>query len=262
MPVDPRNPEPLWRQLAGHLRARILSGELPPGTALPSRSELMAEHQVSSTVTVKALDVLRAEGLIWGATGRGVYVREIPPTRVVSSARYRGVLNALRTGQTLDDFGFAARHSIGWDQVTVDTRFGDVEVPADIAVMFHVKPGARLFQRHMVLRAKERAEEIRIGWYPLRMRDLPFGDPTRQPTPGGEFAELVQAGVQFRELVERLSLRPATPDEAGTLRLPNGWVLTVTRTVHDPTGEPVAVERITYPAERTVLEYRIDLEGA
>lgn len=61
-------------QLAAILRARIGSGELPPGRALPSRERLAAEFGVARGTVERALAVLREEGLVATTFGRGVYV--------------------------------------------------------------------------------------------------------------------------------------------------------------------------------------------
>jgi DNA-binding GntR family transcriptional regulator len=66
--------EPAGRRLAGELRRRIVSGDLPEGAQLPSSSSLQAEHGVSSTVVRDALSALKAEGYVIGQQGKGVFV--------------------------------------------------------------------------------------------------------------------------------------------------------------------------------------------
>jgi GntR family transcriptional regulator len=66
--------EPAGRRLAGDLRRRILSGDMPEGSQLPSSSELREEHDVSSTVVRDAINTLKAEGLVVGQQGKGVFV--------------------------------------------------------------------------------------------------------------------------------------------------------------------------------------------
>lgn len=56
------------------LRGHIASGEWPPGTQLPSRSELRNELSVSDTVLDKAFMMLRMEGLTETLPGVGVFV--------------------------------------------------------------------------------------------------------------------------------------------------------------------------------------------
>jgi GntR family transcriptional regulator len=69
-------PVPPWRQVAAILRERIESGELPPGTQLPSVLTMAGEYQVSVPTVRKAVNQLKAEGLITGVPGYGTFVAE------------------------------------------------------------------------------------------------------------------------------------------------------------------------------------------
>ena len=60
-----------YHQIAAALRDRITSGELAPGTVLPSESALGAEHGASRVTIRKALEVLRADGLVDSRQGFG-----------------------------------------------------------------------------------------------------------------------------------------------------------------------------------------------
>lgn len=53
-----------WRQLHALLRAQITSGELAPGDRLPSITSLAQQYGVAMTTVRKALDALKAEGLV------------------------------------------------------------------------------------------------------------------------------------------------------------------------------------------------------
>lgn len=66
--------EPAGQQLARDLRRRIVGGQLEEGAQLPSSAALQAEHGVSSTVVRDALNTLKAEGLVVGQQGKGVFV--------------------------------------------------------------------------------------------------------------------------------------------------------------------------------------------
>ena len=70
MPVTP-----FYERIANDIRTQIKSGELRPGDKLPSISELCKQYDVSTQVIRSAMLMLRAEGLVEGHQGRGVYVR-------------------------------------------------------------------------------------------------------------------------------------------------------------------------------------------
>jgi DNA-binding transcriptional regulator YhcF (GntR family) len=77
--VQRGTPQPPSRQLAALLRARIVSGELAPGTALPSIVALADEHGVATNTVQKALRILKAEGLIISVPSYGTFVAEKQP---------------------------------------------------------------------------------------------------------------------------------------------------------------------------------------
>ena len=72
--IDPDGPEPVFRQLAGILAARIGLGDPPPGRSIPSESRLCQEFGVSRGTARKAVAVLREQGLVVTVVGRGTYV--------------------------------------------------------------------------------------------------------------------------------------------------------------------------------------------
>jgi DNA-binding GntR family transcriptional regulator len=72
--IDHAGPEYVYVQLAALLRARIVSGELLSRAAVPSITELAAEHDLSAVTVRKALRLLVDEGLIETRPGRGTYV--------------------------------------------------------------------------------------------------------------------------------------------------------------------------------------------
>ena len=79
----------LAQRVVTGLKERILSGDLTPGSKLPSESELISAYAVSRTVVREAVTRLRAEGLVETFQGRGSFVLAVPePTtfRVEASA--------------------------------------------------------------------------------------------------------------------------------------------------------------------------------
>ena len=72
--IDPGIAEPVYRQLAAILRARILDGRIAAGRVLPSEHQLEQEFGVSRNTSRRAIAVLRDEGLVVTVAGRGTYV--------------------------------------------------------------------------------------------------------------------------------------------------------------------------------------------
>jgi DNA-binding GntR family transcriptional regulator len=70
--------QPAYQRVADNLRRQIEEGALSPGAQLPTVTQLMAAHDVSSTVIKAAINQLKIEGLVVGQQGKGVFVREHP----------------------------------------------------------------------------------------------------------------------------------------------------------------------------------------
>jgi GntR family transcriptional regulator len=77
--IDPDGPEPLYRQVADVLRGRIERGELLPNRPVPSATALVQEFGIARGTALRALEVLRQEGLVRTVAGRGTYV--VPPAQ-------------------------------------------------------------------------------------------------------------------------------------------------------------------------------------
>lgn len=46
--IDPTGPVPPYKQIAAIIRARIASGEYPPGTRIPTESEMVESYGIRS----------------------------------------------------------------------------------------------------------------------------------------------------------------------------------------------------------------------
>jgi GntR family transcriptional regulator len=76
--IDLHSGVPRHKQLADELRARIRSGEWPPGKLLPSETRLSQEYGLGRGTVRRAVAILRGEGLVDVASGRGTRVRSQP----------------------------------------------------------------------------------------------------------------------------------------------------------------------------------------
>lgn len=72
-------PTYMYEQLANDLREKIKDGTYPPGSKLPSRRELCQEYDFSEAVVVRAMWILKHEGLVVSLTGSGSYVADPLP---------------------------------------------------------------------------------------------------------------------------------------------------------------------------------------
>lgn len=79
--IDPFAARSFAEQAAGVLRARIDSGEWPPGHKLPGEVTLSQTLGVARGTIRAALDILREEDRVVTFTGRGTFVTPKPPDR-------------------------------------------------------------------------------------------------------------------------------------------------------------------------------------
>ncbi|MBD9460571.1 PLP-dependent aminotransferase family protein [Pseudomonas sp. PDM05] len=74
-------PRARYKSLVDTFAQAIRSGDMPPGTRLPTHRQLAAEHGLALVTASRVYTELEAMGLVSGETGRGTFVREIslPP---------------------------------------------------------------------------------------------------------------------------------------------------------------------------------------
>ncbi|OKI52954.1 GntR family transcriptional regulator [Micromonospora sp. CB01531] len=68
-----------YERVADAIREQIRTGQLKPGDKLPSITQLKEQHGVSYGSIRGAMLVLKAERLVEGRPGEGVYVADQPP---------------------------------------------------------------------------------------------------------------------------------------------------------------------------------------
>ncbi|MCX4779518.1 GntR family transcriptional regulator [Streptomyces sp. NBC_01264] len=92
-----------YEEIAESLRSRIAAGEFTPGDTVPSGRDLAEQWSVSRATAIKAMDVLRNDGVVEARQGTGFIVTETPVarpagSRQAGSARVSGGLPFLRVG--------------------------------------------------------------------------------------------------------------------------------------------------------------------
>ena len=97
---------PIYAQIAGDIRNRIVVAELLPGAQLDSEASLAEQYEVSRVTVARALEVLSQEGRLVRRQGSGTFVARPPLARPLSeltgfSEHIRGL--GLVAGQQLID---------------------------------------------------------------------------------------------------------------------------------------------------------------
>ena len=102
--VDRRDSLPLYDQVCAEIRRAIAEGEIGPGERLPPARDLAAVLRVNTNTVLRALRMLRDEGLLEFRRGRGV---------TVSGSASRGAVLA-RVRELLS---YARRHGYDRDEI-------------------------------------------------------------------------------------------------------------------------------------------------
>lgn len=84
-PIRSEVDSPLHRQLYTHLQTAILSGDLKPGTRLPSSRALAIQLNISRNTVLNAYQQLIAEGYLDGRVGHGTFVAQILPDHLLTA---------------------------------------------------------------------------------------------------------------------------------------------------------------------------------
>ena len=101
--IDRRDPTDLFEQVAGEIRRAIADGEAKPGERLPPAKDLAAVLDVNTNTVLRALRLLRDEGLLEFRRGRGISVLGTPERGAVVQRAKELVEFARRQGYRLDE---------------------------------------------------------------------------------------------------------------------------------------------------------------
>jgi GntR family transcriptional regulator len=101
--IDRTESTELHLQVAAEIRRAIAEGEATPGERLPPARDLAAVLGVNTNTALRALRVLRDEGLLEFSRGRGIHVAGTPERSAVV-ARARELVNfARQQGYRVDE---------------------------------------------------------------------------------------------------------------------------------------------------------------
>src|SRR5690606_9028497 len=72
--IDPSSKTPIYKQLISSIKSLIQHNRLQPGDELPSMNQLSSDLEISKETVKKAYYILRDQGMIEPAQGKGFYV--------------------------------------------------------------------------------------------------------------------------------------------------------------------------------------------
>jgi DNA-binding GntR family transcriptional regulator len=249
---------PLYLRIAEDLRQKILSGELAPGTRLPSRPELMREHGVSDSVAVRVAQILVSEGLAEARSGSGTYVRAKPTPRPSVRSFTLRLATPPGAGSPYKRDTERQGHRATW------SYHSHTEVaPPDIRERLGLGPAATaedVVRTEYVFESDGEPSELSTSWEPL---DVTRGTPIVLPEDGphvGVMDRMRSIGVRIIGATESVAARLGGAEECAALRVPPGSIVFAIRRTYygvSPGGQERAIETadIVIAAERYELLY-------
>lgn len=105
--IDLTTHNPIYFQIMGQVKHAIATGELKPGTQLPTVRQLAADLRVNFNTVARAYRLLDEEGIISTQHGRGTYILDPPSEKESEKRRHRQlvVLTEYYVGET-EKLGF------------------------------------------------------------------------------------------------------------------------------------------------------------
>lgn len=238
--LDPGLRTPLYHQIYILLREQIMSGAYGDDALLPTEFSLARTYGVSRITAKRALDELKAEGLVERRRGRGTSVAKRVESRPVDANLSGLIENLLMMGLETEVEILAFDYVVPPDAVRGALGLGD-GVEAQRAVRVRRLDGVPL--------------SYTVSHVPAELgRSYQRGDLAKAPL----LALLERAGVLIGSADQSISATLAGPEVAGPLGVQVGSpLLTITRTVFDQNGRPVEHIVILYRPDR--YAYRMKL---
>ncbi|MEV0446143.1 GntR family transcriptional regulator [Streptomyces spectabilis] len=222
-----------YEEIAESLRARIAAGEFAPGTTIPSGRDLAEQWEVSRATAIKAVDVLRSDGVVVAKQGTGFVVTETPVARP-AGARRSG------SARIMGGMPFARIGEPDW-----------AAPPARVATALGLAPDVTALRRIRVLQLPDGSPHSYVeAWFPPEVGEAAPRLADIAPLAEGTTRYVRrQTGRSPSEGVDVTTVRLATEEEAAQLAVPIPTaVAVVLHTAHDQDGRPLVCEEGVTPS--------------
>lgn len=229
-----------YAKIAAHYAELITSGQLPPGTLLPSIKNLSEEWSVSTATAEKALRKLRNEGMVRGIHGIGTEVLDQP--------------GPMSSGSQRQDRGRRTGSSWGSGERSDSHKADVVPAPLEVAQALGIAPRSDVIRRSRVYRDRHGIVAHSTSWIPARYGKLIPQLVKSERLTGGTSLQLITeaTGLPISHRIDTASARLLTAEDTKHLELDP----------ENPPAEPVVVMTAKFiDSENNVVEYGVDLGG-
>lgn len=243
---------PRSREIAEDLRRSIESGELAPGSLLPSERELTERYDISTGTANKVIALLKSTGLVESQVGRGVFVRR--RTQLVRHAHDRYSRRYRDEGRA----PFRAEVELQGRTPRVDVTGIDRIVPPQwISERLGLALDEQVIRRENTYFVDGRPIQIVNTYIPATIA----GGTSLElavPGPGGIYATFEELGHTLSRMLEEVQARMPRHDEAVRLDASPGTpVLDVLHVSYDQNETPMDVSHFILRGDENVLTYEL-----
>lgn len=238
---------PRVNEIAADLRSRIDVGEFPPGKKLPSTRMLATHYAISEQAIARVVALLKADGVVEGRQGAGVFVRKWEPLV------YRPQSEFKRLPPNVDVF---TNLLSGEDRDGSQTIVVSTELPTEA-----VRSRLQLAEGELVAARRRTSfvdgepygtDDSFVALDLVKESDwMSEGSVER-----GTNAVLAELGHELVRALDEIYNRPPPPAETKRLALSPGTpVSELISTGHDAAGKPIQVTVCLLRGDRHVIIY-------
>ncbi|MGP3924657.1 GntR family transcriptional regulator [Streptomyces sp. 8N616] len=246
-----QRPGALYQQVATAIRDAITAGEFPPGSPLPSETQLIDRYKVSRPTVRNAIAALRSEGLIEVRHGKGSFVRATTAPAVTIER------NITRNGSGR----FTTHTGTVWDHEQEPAVYR-TQTTAITGPLLQLDKGEALFGcDRLLIDPGTGTRLLHRTLIPYATADgTPLADaPDTEPTE--IYALLTKAGHELW-WSETVRARMPLPDERTALDLPDATpVMHTLRVTHGTDDAPLMLEELRASGDHAQLSYRITIDS-
>jgi len=237
----------VYEQLALELRAKIISGELAPGSPWPTEREVAREHNVSQSTARKAFQLLVSEGLLELANPRQGYRVRNPHRPSLYMTHSTHISPACETEEEGEPASSALTTSVGL-------------APDEIATVLGVDVNEQVVIRREIYLLSNQPYGASTTYIPASIADnIPE---LRTTLVASLLTMLKQAGHAPGHVTDKITTRALLPHENLAPGLSTGKQVTHhRRVVRDTTGNVLYTTITMIPADRYNLIYEFDAKN-
>jgi GntR family transcriptional regulator len=240
---------PLYRQIADELRRKIDSGELKPGSQLPTEDELIELHHASRNTVRGAIRQLTTRGLVTTLHGKGTFVAE----------RVNPLVSTLTTDPKTGRGGgegivYTAEAAASGRIATAQDLTVEIQkATRRVASALHIPEGTEVISRNQERLVDGRPWSLQTSFYPRSLLERAPRLQLPEDFEEGTVGYLRERGIEQAGYRDTIGVRSPNPEETRFFDLPADGhiqVIEIFRVAFDQNDNRVRLTVTVYRADR------------